>query len=237
VSILFVTGTGTGVGKTVATAALATCAPGSVAVVKLAQTGVAPLEPGDLAEVTRLSGCTDVHELARYPEPLSPYRAAWCAGAPEWDVGTAVLRIADLANSHDLVLVEGAGGLLVPYNGDGQTIVDVASELDAPLMLVSAAGLGTINHTPLTVSYLAEQAVLELAGIIIGSWPKQPDLADRFNVGDLARMARGSQLSGVLPADMAAMGDFSAVASASLGPQCGGTFDFRAFWDEVRPQR
>jgi dethiobiotin synthetase len=79
VSVLVVTGTGTGVGKTVVTAAVAALAAarGSrVAVVKPAQTGVDADEPGDLAEVRRLAGVTDLHELARYPDPLSPAAAA-----------------------------------------------------------------------------------------------------------------------------------------------------------------
>ncbi len=230
-SILFVTGTGTGVGKTVVTAAIAACATGSVAVVKLAQTGVAPGEPGDLAEVTRLSGCTDVHELARYPDPLSPSRAARHAGAPEYDVGTAVLRIADLDNTHDLVVVEGAGGLLVPYDAGGSTICDIAGELDARFVVVTTAGLGTLNHTALTLKYLDEAP----AGLIIGSWPREPDLAERYNVWDVAYGISRHELAGVLPADMATMADFPQRARAALSPQFGGTFDYRAFWASVRP--
>jgi dethiobiotin synthase len=191
VSILFITGTGTGVGKTVATAALAACATGSVAVVKLAQTGVAPGEAGDLAEVTRLSGCTDVHELARYPDPLSPHRAAKHVGAPEYDVGTAIMRIADLANTHDHVLVEGAGGLLVPYNVGGETIVDMPFELDAQFVVVASASLGTINHTALTLRHIEEASGVDVAGLIIGSWPREPDLAERYNVWDLGSMMSG----------------------------------------------
>src|SRR3954451_16541370 len=114
-SVLIVTGTGTDVGKTVATAAVAACAKGRVAVVKPAQTGVAPGAPGDLAEVPRLAGITDVHEYARYPEPLSPHHAARVSGLPELSLAEAVQRIVDLDALHDLVLVEGAGGLLVPF--------------------------------------------------------------------------------------------------------------------------
>ena len=82
-TVLIVTGTGTDVGKTVATAAIAACAKGSVAVVKPAQTGVAPGEPGDLAEVTQLSKVSDTFEFARYPDPLSPHHAAQVSGLPE----------------------------------------------------------------------------------------------------------------------------------------------------------
>jgi dethiobiotin synthase len=234
-SILFVTGTGTGVGKTVATAALAACATGSVAVVKLAQTGVAPGEPGDLAEVTRLSGCTDGYELARFPDPLSPYRAAKHAGAPEYDTGAAMLHIADLADTHDQVIVEGAGGVMVPYNAGGETIVDMTLELDAEFVVVASASLGTINHTALTLRYIEESSDLDVAGVIIGSWPHEPDLAERYNVWDLGVLGGRSKVAGVLPAGMAAMGDFVAQAQRALSPTFGGTFDFRSFWEAVRP--
>ena len=86
--MLVVTGTGTGVGKTVVTAAVAALAAarGSrVAVVKPAQTGVGGDEPGDLAEVRRLAGVTDLHELARYPDPLSPAAAARHCGLDPLD--------------------------------------------------------------------------------------------------------------------------------------------------------
>lgn len=233
-TVLIVTGTGTGIGKTVATAALAACASGTVAVVKLAQTGVAPGEPGDLAEVTRLSGCTDVHEFARYPDPLSPHHAAIVSGLSALDQGEAALRIQDLNNDHDLVLVEGAGGLLVPYDdGGGWTIYELGLELDAQFLLVTSAGLGTINHTALTVRALKESSIV--ARIVIGSWPAEPGLAERCNISDLARMATRSEIVGVLPEGMAGMTDFPRRARAALAPQFGGTFDWPAFRAAARP--
>ncbi|MDP9094423.1 MAG: dethiobiotin synthase [Actinomycetota bacterium] len=234
-NILFVTGTGTGVGKTVATAALAACAAGTVAVVKLAQTGVAPGEPGDLAEVTRLSGCIDVHEFARYPDPLSPYRAARHVGAPRYDVETAILRIAELAKNHDHVIVEGAGGLLVPYDPAGTTIADMPLELNAQMVVVTSASLGTINHTALTVRYIEENCGVGIAGLVIGSWPREPDLAERYNVWDLGLMGGREKLAGVLPAGMATMADFAGRARRALSPAFGGTFDFPSFWQAVQP--
>jgi dethiobiotin synthetase len=225
-SVLIVSGTGTEIGKTVTTAALAACAEGSVAVVKPAQTGVAPGAPGDLAEVSRLSGVTDTHEFVRYPDPLSPHHAARVSGLPELEFADAVRRINDLDALHELVLVEGAGGLLVPYtNTDGWTMIDLASALHAPVLVVTAAGLGTLNHTALTVGRLAEDGVAA-AGIVIGSWPDEPDLATRCNVADLHAMG---ELVGALPAGLAAMRDFRKRAGAALAPRFGGTFDAAAF--------
>ncbi len=73
------------------------------------------------------------------------------------------------------MVVEGAGGLLVRF-GDGGTIADVAELLDAPLIVVARAGLGTLNHTALTVEAI-ERRGLSCLGIVIGSWPREPDLA------------------------------------------------------------
>ncbi len=232
-SVVIVTGTGTDVGKTIATAALAACATGRVAVVKPAQTGVAPGEPGDLAEVTRLTGITDVHEYARYPDPLSPHHAAQVSGLPELELASTVRRIVDLDALHDLVLVEGAGGLLVPFTTgpDAWTAVDLAAALRARVVVVTSAGLGTLNHTALTVDRLTEEGVGP-AELIIGSWPAEPDLATRANLADLAAMA---PIAGVLPAGMAAMRDFRKRARAALTPRFGGTFAWPAFLAANRP--
>ena len=231
-SVLIVTGTGTDVGKTVATAALAACAKGRVAVVKPAQTGVAEGAPGDLAEVTRLSGVSDVHEYVRYPDPLSPHHAARVSGRPELGLAEAVKRIVDLDALHDLVIVEGAGGLLVPFgNDDRWTLVNLAASLQAPLVVVTQAGLGTLNHTALTVERLKDDG-LRLAGLVIGSWPADPDLPARCNLADLADLG---PVAGVLPAGMPAMRDFRKAARAALVRSFGGRFDWPAFLAAHRP--
>jgi dethiobiotin synthetase len=218
---LIVTGTGTGVGKTVVTAALAACAAGEVAVVKPVQTGVRPGEDGDLAEIGRLSGIHDLHELARYPDPLSPERAAARSGLPALALDDAVQRI--LALDRELVLIEGAGGLLVRYADDGWTIADLAGVLGAPAVVVSTATLGTLNATALTLEAMANRGI-ELAGLIIGSWPAVPGLAERCNVADLETVA-GVALSGALPEGLPRMRDFADRARAGLAPRFGGTFE------------
>jgi dethiobiotin synthase len=231
--ILLITGTGTGVGKTVVTAAIAALARAArrnVAVVKLAQTGVHD-GPGsdtpDLETITRLSGVTDTHELARFPDPLSPEAAARVSGLPPVDFTRARTVIASLAAARDLVLVEGAGGLLVRYDASGATIADLATVLnrqglDAPALVVTAAGLGTLNHTALTIEALRARKVAE-AGIVVGSWPRDPGLAERENLADLEVVA-GAPLAGALPAGAGALGRqaFLTVAAAGLIPSLGG---------------
>ncbi|WP_194819478.1 dethiobiotin synthase [Nocardia sp. XZ_19_385] len=197
-TVLLVTGTSTDVGKTVVTAALAataTAAGLSVAVCKPAQTGVAPGEPGDLAEIARLSGVTRSLELARYPDPLAPDTAARRCGQPLLTLEETVAAVKTLGDA-DLTLLEGAGGLLVRI-GDF-TLLDMARALDAPVLLVAAAGLGTLNHSELTTRMLATAGV-SCAGLVIGSWPDEPDLAAECNRTDLPRLT-GVDLVGSIPA-------------------------------------
>ncbi|MGD0933820.1 MAG: dethiobiotin synthase, partial [Streptosporangiaceae bacterium] len=138
-SLIIVSGTGTDVGKTVTAAALAALARARgerVAVVKPVQTGEPPGAPGDLATVAALSGVADLHEFARYPDPLSPEAAARRAGRLPLDLRAAASSIAALAEERNQVIVEGAGGLLVRYDPAGTTIADLAAMLDAPVLVV-----------------------------------------------------------------------------------------------------
>jgi dethiobiotin synthetase len=216
---LVVTGTDTEVGKTVVTAALAALARARgerVAVVKPAQTGVRGDEPGDLAEVRRLSGVDDLHEFARFPEPLAPATAARRAGVRPPTVAQMAARIEALAD-RDLVLIEGAGGLLVRLDTDAATVADLASLLRAPALVVTRAALGTLNHTALTCEALRARGV-HCLGVVVGAWPSSPDLAARCNLEDLTMYA-GAPLLGRLPDGAGQLEEaaFGALAKADLG--------------------
>ncbi|QTD97080.1 dethiobiotin synthase [Streptomyces cyanogenus] len=230
--VLVITGTGTEVGKTVTTAAVAAAALAagrSVAVLKAAQTGVRPDERGDADEVARLAGPVTATELARFPEPLAPGTAARRAGMAPVHPHEVAERAAKLATEHDLVLVEGAGGLLVRFDATGGTLADVARLLNAPVLVVAQAGLGTLNVTELTAREL-ERRRLELAGVVIGSWPDAPDLATRCNVADLPEVA-GAPLLGAVPAGAGALppAEFRTSAPGWLAPRLDGTWDAEAF--------
>lgn len=231
-SVLVVSGTGTGVGKTVVTAAVAALAAareGSVAVVKPAQTGVGPAQPGDLDDVRRLAGVTDLHEHGRFPDPLSPAAAARRAGRPAVDLHESARKVRELASDRALVVVEGAGGLLVRYDDEGLTIADLAREVGAAVLVVADPALGTLNHTALTLEAMAHRGVA-LAGVVLGSWPDQPDLACRSNVRDLEMLA-ARPLAGALRAGAGALdgAEFLLAARAGLGPGLGGAFDAADF--------
>ena len=231
-SVLVVTGTGTGVGKTVVTAAVAalTAARGSrVAVVKPAQTGVRAGEPGDLDDVRRLAGVTDLHEHARFPDPLSPAAAARRAGVPPVDLHASAARVQDLSDDRDLVLVEGAGGLLVRYDDEGATLADLAHQLRSAVLVVVDPALGTLNHTALTLEAMAHRG-LALAGVVVGAWPAEPDLACRSNVRDLETLA-ARPLAGALAAGAGELSapEFLLAARDGLAPALGGAFDAADF--------
>ncbi|MEW2074846.1 dethiobiotin synthase [Streptomyces sp. NPDC013433] len=230
--VLVITGTGTEVGKTVVTAALAATALAagrSVAVLKAAQTGVRPDEAGDAEEVARLAGAVTTAELARYPDPLAPATAARRAGRAPVHPHEVAERAAKLATEHDLVLVEGAGGLLVRFDAAGGTLADAAALLSAPVLVVASAGLGTLNVTELTARELRGRG-LDLAGVVIGSWPAEPDLASRCNLLDLPDVT-GVPLLGAVPAGAGALdpAGFRASAPHWLAPRLEGTWDAETF--------
>lgn len=149
------TGTDTEVGKTYATAALAQAfllAGNTTAVVKPVQTGVEPGEPGDAAEIDRLVGHPVAQEWQRLSLPLAPETIAHETGASLIPISKIVDRLN--AIEADVVIVEGAGGVLVGLDADGGTIADLAERWDAEVVVVTRDTLGTLNHTGLTVEHL-----------------------------------------------------------------------------------
>ncbi|MTB72451.1 dethiobiotin synthase [Arsenicicoccus cauae] len=205
--VIVVTGTGPDVGKTVATAALAVGFRDQglrVAVVKPCQTGVGPGEDGDLAQVRQLAGDVQTHELVRLPDPLAPDAAARRAGVSIPPVPVLASQAAQVARREDvdLVLVEGTGGLLVRLDLAGGTLADLALSvqelgLRVGVVVVAAAGLGTLNHSALTAEALQLRG-LDCLGFVIGSWPEDPDLAMTFNLEDLPEVT-GAPLLGRIP--------------------------------------
>ncbi|GAC1646697.1 MAG: dethiobiotin synthase [Mycobacterium sp.] len=212
-SVLVVTGTDTGVGKTVATAALACHArltDVDVAVCKPVQTG-SPRDD-DLADVARLSGVDTLSGRWRYPEPLAPVAAAERAGMALPTRDELVASVASL--DAELTIVEGAGGLLVELGANGVTLRDLASDLAASVLIVVSPGLGTLNHTSLTLEALAAQGIA-CSGVVIGSWPRDPGVAEAGNREALGRLAA---IRAVLPAGAGSLSsaEFESMSSAAF---------------------
>jgi dethiobiotin synthetase len=224
---VIVTGTDTGVGKTIVTAAVAAAATQAglrVAVLKPGQTGIGGDEEADADVVRRLAAPTTVRTLAEYPDPLAPLSAARVAGLPPLVLADVLAAVEQLAAEHEVVLVEGAGGLLVPMGGGGWTTADLAMALGAPAIVVARAGLGTLNHTSLTMEALDRREVT--ARVVIGAWPAQPELVHRTNLSDLPK-----ELAGAVPEGAGALTprEFHAGAASWLAPELHGTFDAATF--------
>jgi dethiobiotin synthetase len=217
---VFVTGTGTEVGKTVVAAVIARTLfkeGHRVAVFKPAVTGLdeqaatGPISrvPGNLSahrpladhELLRLaagSGQSD-EEIApyRYGPPASPHLAAAMAG--EEIEPRRLLEAARLAaDGVDALVCEGVGGLLVPLTGrvplacreeldPAYLVRDLAVDLGYPLVIAAAPGLGTINHTLLTIE-AARTAGLEVAVVVLTPWPQQPTEVERSNLETIASL-------------------------------------------------
>jgi dethiobiotin synthetase len=160
-SAYFVTATDTGVGKTFLTAALAAALRAryrDVAVLKPVQSGAAADDPaGDAA----LLGAACVYAFAA---PLAPLVAARAEGQTI-ELGPILERARELSRAHEILLVEGAGGLLTPL-ADSLDLADLAVALGLPLIIVARAGLGTVNHTLLTIE-AARARRLEIAGVVL----------------------------------------------------------------------
>ena len=194
--IRFVTGTDTGVGKTVAAAALCHAereAGRTVLYAKPVQTGLEQAEAGDAAFVAAAAK-VPVVECLRFRDPLAPAVAAELAGAVI-DVDALLVDLAKAGDGFDRIVVEGAGGLLVPLWGD-VTMADLADRLGAGLVVVTRPTLGTLNHTALTLE-AARTRGLPVDGLVISGWPAEPGITEETNLERLSAMA---PVIGLLPA-------------------------------------
>lgn len=185
---VFVTGTGTEVGKTVVAAVIArTLAAGgdAVAVFKPAVTGLdEPGEP-DQALLRRAAGSAQSDEQIapyRYGPPASPHLAAELAGE-QIDPARLVAAARAAAGGADALVCEGVGGLLVPLSA-GYLVRDLAADLGLPLVIAASPDLGTINHTLLTIE-AARERELEVATVVLTPWPDQPSAIERSNLETL----------------------------------------------------
>jgi dethiobiotin synthetase len=189
----FVTGTDTGVGKTVLAAAIvATLRFDGVAVraLKPVITGLdEPAEPDwprDHELLARVAGCAPEQvALVGYGPPLSPHLAAELAGGEPPSVASLSRGVRGAA-ADSVLVVEGVGGLLVPLGPDAD-VRALARELGLPLVIAARPGLGTTNHTRLTLE-AARLGGLPVAGVVLTPWPEQPGVIERSNLETIARL-------------------------------------------------
>jgi dethiobiotin synthetase len=179
---VFVTATDTGVGKTYLSCAIAAALRDQGLRIGTAKPVVTGLEEPGPHDHELLGAVT----AATYGPPVSPHLAAELAGAP--------LRPADLigaaeaaAENNDAVVVEGVGGLLVPL-ADDYTVRDLALELGLPVVIAARPGLGTLNHTLLTLE-AARRVDLDVRAIVLTPWPARPTAMEESNLQTLGYAA------------------------------------------------
>ncbi|MFZ1996591.1 MAG: dethiobiotin synthase [Solirubrobacteraceae bacterium] len=202
----FVTGTDTGVGKTVVAAAIVARLRRLGATVRAVKPLITGLDdPPDLAWppdhelLARVAGCEPGQViLAGYGPPVSPHLAAELAGTTpptlEW-LADGVRAMARAGGVGSVTVVEGVGGLLVPL-GPHADVRDLARVLGLPLVIAARPGLGTISHTLLTLE-AARSAELRIAGVVLTPWPNAPSVMECSNRDTIAR--RGEVEVATLP--------------------------------------
>lgn len=201
---IFVTGTDTDVGKTVISAGIAGAMIASgvdVGVMKVVASGCDGNQCGDVEFLTSVSGCKDEIDLVcpvRLKHPLAPMVAAEKEGV-SIDIGV-IKRAADILMSrHDFLIIEGVGGIAVPVTGDCM-VSDLVKMIGLPLVIVSRAGLGTINHTLLTIEF-ARAKGLDVLGVVFNGYRgTDVEMSEDSNADVIASMS-GVKVLGKVPYD------------------------------------
>lgn len=201
---LFITGTDTGVGKTIVAATLALLLRMrgiNVGVMKPVTSGCREengrLVSDDAELLSKAAGVQYSDKVAPYllREPLAPAEAAKIDGV-QIEFSRIKENYEELCEAHDFVIVEGAGGLMVPLAG-GLLIADLVRELDLPLLVVAKSGLGTINHTVLTC-FAAQQMGICIKGVIVNNFPEAPGLAEHTAPHQIGSLC-GAPVLGIWP--------------------------------------
>lgn len=217
----FITGTDTGVGKTVVTGAIARCLSAKgikVGVFKPIATGCERRREGLVSrDAEFLAHCSNSEQSLeeinpiRYSEPLAPLVAAE-RSRRQVDFTLIEQAYTNVVSNNDLVLVEGIGGLMVPIERD-YMVLDLMEDMALPVIIVAASRLGTINHTLLTIQ-ACQQRSLQVAGVVINKYnPEQADLAEETNPRVISNVGQ-VRIIAVIPYDKS-----TCVEKGRLGPE------------------
>lgn len=202
---IFITGTDTAVGKTLVTAALAVSLQKrgfDIGVMKPVETGVLQGRPSDAVRLARAAQVSDALDLVRpyaFRLPVAPFDAAR-AERRTIKLSTIVRAYHQLHARHDLLLVEGAGGVHVPITPT-MDVLDLIEKLKAPVVVVGRAGLGGVNHAMLTLNALRARAIPILALVLNRTVPARSAMARRQerSTVELLRECAGVPVIGPLP--------------------------------------
>lgn len=202
-SVLFITGTDTDAGKTVATVLISEFLADkglNFIPFKPVQTG-AVLHNGSLSApdiMTYELSLGIKQPVANYlfTTPCSPHLAAKFDNV-QIDVNKLTLSIANLNRNHQVVVVEGAGGLFVPLTPEGYCMIDWMEELKAPVVLVARAGVGTINHTLLSIEAMKNRGI-QIAGLLFNDLAQDEPGIIADNIQMITKMS-GVSMIGMIP--------------------------------------
>jgi dethiobiotin synthetase len=237
----FITGTDTGVGKTVVSAALGWNLIQSgkkVGVMKPIQTGTDLVGLMDIEFIQKvLETSYALEEVCpyRFPHPVAPFVASSLVGQII-DTDRLKSNFLRMSSTNDVVIVEGAGGLLVPIKKN-YLMSDLAFDLELQTIVVTSPFLGTLNHTLLTIE-CAKSRGLKLYGIAINSFPANPSVAERTNPELIIQMT-GEKVVGVLPYDPdlsvedGRVGKLRESSYSSFNVELGGSFVIEEFLERL----
>lgn len=200
---IFVTGTDTDVGKTVITAGLAAVMQSlgyKAGVYKPFQTGAEEkngfLYSPDLAYVKHVDNYIETRSTYLFETPAAPYVSALAEGV-QVNLTNITHDFQSIKQNCEVVLVEGAGGLMVPVYS-GKTMADIAKLIETPILIIARPDLGTINHTLLTINY-AKSIGLDIAGVIINKFPEGTDDIAIRTVPRLLEEYTDASILGIVP--------------------------------------
>jgi dethiobiotin synthetase len=203
---VFITGTGTGVGKTAVAAGLTWALRKrgvDVGVIKPFATAnkvfSKKYRSRDTAMLARAAGTTEPDQELNpffYQLAASPLMAFRARNEPPVDIAKAVQSLERLASKHDFIIVEGIGGIMVPLTDSGY-VADFAKSASLPVVIVSQPMLGTLNHTLLTVM-ACQKFGLDIKGIIINKMPKKPSIVEQKTPKVIEELS-GVPVLGILP--------------------------------------
>jgi len=199
---IFITGTDTGVGKTVVTASLARCLVNNglkVNVIKPFQTGCEESNVTDIEFIYKVMEKNfDIDKVCpfRLKKSLSPFYASKLENI-SYEISEINNTLESIMDDDCINLVEGAGGIQVPIMNN-YFMSDLAKDHDLKVLIVARPGLGTVNHTLLTIN-MAEARGLDVLGIVVSNYPSDPDLAESTNISQLRELLE-VDIIGIIPA-------------------------------------
>ena len=234
--VIFITGNDTDIGKTLVASLIVGSISKSkpfkkIAVIKPTESGAPSFRDSDLDVVKKNNTGLrniDFFNIYSFKDPISPYTASIIEKKP---VRYSVLlkKIKEIINNYEIVIIEGAGGLMVPIT-KSKKVIDLIKDLDSDCYLVVKPNLGTINHTLLSIEQIKINKI-NFKGIIINKYPKNPGISEIYNPVYFNNC--GIKIIGVVPdVKMNNISKLSKIPETFFSKELGGFFSKKSFINE-----